>query len=323
MSTVRRGAVEVPTASPDRSGMSPLPTKPFRRNDLPRLGISRAQLRSGIADRSITQLLRGVYMSSAEPVTLEVRAAAALLAITDRHVLVDRTAAWIHGIDSFALPELDGLIPIDAYALRGAAPTKRGGIRSGERDLMPEDVLDIGGAKVTSPLRTALDLGCFLRRREAYAVLNEFARTYGISRSLLRLHVKRYRRRRGVVQLRELVELVDPRIESPRESWVRLAIHDANLPEPVAQHVVSIDGIAYRIDFAYRHARVAVEYDGEEHHSSTADREHDLRRRAAMEARGWRFIVVRSGDFSTGPLEAWTTTLRDCLKPAYTSLRAG
>ena len=45
----------------------------------------------------------------------------------------------------------------------------------------------------------------------------------------------RFRRRRGVVQLRELLELVDARIESARESWTWLEIHDAGLPLPEPQ----------------------------------------------------------------------------------------
>jgi len=46
----------------------------------------------------------------------------------------------------------------------------------------------------------------------------------------------RYGRRRGVAQLRELVPLADPRSESPRESWLRIEIHDAGLPIPNLQY---------------------------------------------------------------------------------------
>jgi hypothetical protein len=59
-------------------------------------------------------------------------------------------------------------------------------------------------------------------------------------------------RRRGVLQLRELVPLVDRRMESRREAWTPLAIHDAGLPLPEPQVWSEVDGVpTYRLDIAY------------------------------------------------------------------------
>ena len=55
-----------------------------------------------------------------------------------------------------------------------------------------------------------------------------------------------------MIQLRELIARVDTRAESARESWTRLAIHDAGLPRPTPQYWVLIDGHpTYRLDLAY------------------------------------------------------------------------
>lgn len=74
----------------------------------------------------------------------------------------------------------------------------------------------MAGVRVTTPLRTALDLGCLLRAREAIAALDAFARLHGIPTALLTAELPRFKRRRGVRQLRTLVPLVDGRAESAR-----------------------------------------------------------------------------------------------------------
>ena len=188
---------------------------------------------------------------------------------------------------------------------------------------MPEDVVTLNGLRVTTPLRTALDLGCCLRRREAYAVLNAIARAHGLSRDDYLRALGRYRRRRGVLQLRELTLLVDPRIESERESWVFLAICDAGLPLPEPQFWIDVDGVpTFRLDFAYPRLRVCVEYDGVEGHERTPEQaEHDEARRRWLRDHGWTVIVVRNGDFSRATLDPWLSELRGVLVPAYTNRR--
>ena len=95
----------------------------------------------------------------------------------------------------------------------------------------------------------------------------------------------RYRRRRGVIQLRQLVQLVDPRVESERESWVLLAIHDAGLPLPEPQYWIEIDGVpTYRLDFAYPRLRVCVEYDGDRRARADPGAEGAATRNAGMAA---------------------------------------
>ena len=139
--------------------------------------------------------------------------------------------------------------------------------------------MTIDRVAVTTPLRTALDLGCNLRRRDALAALDQFMGTHGLTREEYAAAAGRYFRRRGVVQLRQLIPLADPRAESPRESWTRLAIIDAGLPCPELQVWIEIDGVrSIRLDLAYPRHRIVVEYDGEELHDQTPEqREHDRR----------------------------------------------
>ncbi|HET8961976.1 endonuclease domain-containing protein, partial [Nocardioides sp.] len=117
--------------------------------------------------------------------------------------------------------------------------------------------------------------------------------------------------------LRELIPLADPRAESPAESWTRLALIDHGLPAPEAQYWIEIGGVpTFRLDLAYPHARVAVEYDGEEFHTSETDRQADLRRREWLERHGWTVIVVTKESFSGDALIAWISRVREALAEA-------
>jgi len=299
------------------------PHVPFTRASLDHLGATEPDLRRALRHGAVRTLLRGVFVAEPVPDSIELRAQAVAAVVKPHHVVTDRTAAWLHGIDTHVYAELDLAPPIETCALRGHEPSSRVGVDARTRDLRSEDVMVLHGVLVTTPLRTALDLGCCLRRREAFAVLNAFARLHGLSSQDYAVALRRYRRRRGVVQLRGLVPLVDPRLESQRESWVLLAIHDRDLPLPQPQHWVDVDGVpAYRLDFAYVRLRVSVEYDGHDAHQGTPEqREHDRARRAWLRANGWTVIVVRRGDFTGDALERWLRELGTALRPGYTNRR--
>jgi hypothetical protein len=299
------------------------PIRPFTTAGARELGFSDRQLGAAVRDGLLRRVLRGVYVRSDQPDTVEVRAACAALVIAPGSVVRDRTAAWIHGVDVFTNPEREVLAPIETCVGRFKTPTERSGIDGGTRDLAPADVMVIHGTAVTTPLRTALDLGCNLRRRDALAALDQFMRIHGLSREGLASAASRYFRRRGVVQLRQLIPLADPRAESVRESWTRLAIIDDGLPCPTPQFWIEIDGVpTYRLDLAYPLHRVVVEYDGEESHDRTPEqRKNDEERRGWLTRNGWTVIVVKRGDFTGTGLDRWLGELRAALRPTYSNRR--
>lgn len=273
-------------------------------------------------DRRLRRISHGVYVPATTPATLQERAKAIAAACGPGQVAVDRTAAWLHGIDVLGSAETQVETPLEFCAAPGAARIERPDVRGRHRTLHPSDLMELHGVTVTSPVRTALDLGCVLRRREALAALDAFARLHGVTMADLRVNLDRYRGRRGVIQLRELIEYVDPRAESPRESWTRLAIIDAGLPTPEPQIWIDIDGRpTYRLDLAYRLARIAVEYDGEGDHSTVEQRVRDERRRRDLRRLGWRVIVIRDGDFHPDRLDAWLGDVREALGQRYTTRR--
>jgi len=294
-----------------------LPRTPFTWPMARALGIPRHELARMVDVGEVRRVLRNVYVVDTVADSLEVRVAAAGLVISDWAVIRDRTAAWLWGVDTFEFRELEILPPIESCVRRGHTRTRRDEVRGGTRDLSDEDVVEMGSIAVTTPLRTALDLACHLRRGDALAALDGFMREHGLTHQQLRRELRRYFRRRGVVQARQLIALADPLAESPGESWTRMAMLDRGLPAPVLQHWVEDGGRRrYRLDMAYPKHRLAVEYDGRGFHTTPEQREHDRERRTWLEQQGWTVIVVTRDDFTPEAVDLWVLRIREALRLA-------
>lgn len=294
-----------------------IPGTPFTWAQMKMIGLSRHRLDAWVANGLVRRVLVGVYLRADVPDTPVNRARSAALVVSPFAVVCDRTAAWLLDVDTFEYRELEILPPLETYVLRGHARTNRPECAGGERDLQPRDVCVMDGLGVTTPLRTALDLGCKLSRRSALAALDGFMRVHGVTRGEMYAQLPRYFRRRGVVQLRRLIPIADPRAESPGESWTRLEIVDAGLPVPQPQLWVYEHGRpVFRVDLGYPRSRVVVEYDGREFHDSPEQRQHDRERRKWLAQRGWKVIVVDKDSFSPEALSAWLDELRMALRLA-------
>lgn len=271
-------------------------------------------MREMVRNSEVRQVHREVFVRADQEDDIGLRAAALALVAPEHVVMVDRTAAWLWHVDALHYAELDVMPPLETFSLRGHGRVRRTRASGGERDLLPVDVVTLNGVRVTTPVRTSLDLGCKLGRYEALGVMDCFARTHGVdSRQLSRL-LPRFRGRRGVVQARELTPLVDGRSESGGESFTRLVIRDDGLPMPEPQYVVKVDRwTTYRLDLAYPRLKICVEYDGEEFHSSAEQKAADEKRRTWLRDHGWKVIVVTKDDLSGPKREAWLQELREAI----------
>lgn len=291
------------------------PDGPFTLDEVDMVGIPRHRVYEGVTNRELSRVVRGVYVRAGTELGTLGRAAAASLVVSRHAVLCDRTAAWLHGVDVWRYAQLDVEPPLDCFVFRGKDPMSREECRGGSRDLIREDWDWIGRVRVTTPLRTAVDLACLLPRREALAAVDALMRVHELKPEDLQRLIRRYRRRRGVVQARQIVSLADPRAESSGESWTRLELIDRGLPVPELQYWVTVSGVpTYRLDLAYPHARIAIEYDGQRHHTSATDRAHDDARRAQLRRLGWHVVVVTKHSFTDEAARAWTQRVRELLK---------
>lgn len=273
------------------------------------LGWTRRRLQRAVDDGRVRRVLRGVYVDASVPDGTTLRAAAARLVLPTRMVVCDRSAAWLHGVDHWEPGALDVPPRLEVVA-RGGTRTRLAGTDCGLRSLATGDVMLLNEVPVTTPLRTAADLACLRGRLGAAAVLDQFARQHAVTPEDLRRITARFAGRRGVTQLRELGPDACALLESPAESWVRRLVVDHQLPMPTPQVEVQLPEGDFRLDLAYPRLRIAIEYDGEEHHSSPEDRERDRVRREALSRAGWIVIVVRKDELGGPGLEAWIRRLR-------------
>ncbi|GAA3543606.1 hypothetical protein [Nocardioides daeguensis] len=299
------------------------PRAAFHVRDAAEHGLTGTQIWRAAAAGLLIRVGSGTYRRFDTPDSVALRILAIRCSVAANQILVDRTAAWVHGVDVHTFGERDVLPDIETCSLRGHRATRRPELASRERDLKASDIVEIEGIRVTSPLRTALDLGCHLRRREAFAAMCMLARLHGLSGADLVRELPHFRRRRGVVQCRQLAPLLEPRVESHREAWVLLEILDEGLPAPEPQWWIEINGVpTYRLDLAYPSARVCVEYDGEEFHDLIDEqRELDEERRQWLRDNGWTVIVVKRGDFTGGARNRWLRALQAALAPTYSNRR--
>lgn len=98
--------------------------------------------------------------------------------------------------------------------------------------------------------------------------------------------------RRGVQRLRGALEWVRPRVESRRETYLRLMVVRAGFPEPDTNVPLPLRAgrKGARGDLVYLTWRVLVEYDGEQHRTDDAQYARDVERLDDLAADGWRVI---------------------------------
>jgi hypothetical protein len=292
-----------------------LPHHPMTASQLGELGYSRSDVRTMVEEGVLRRPLRGVYQSADVPDSPASRAACAALLLPPETIVCDMSAAWILGIGVDEPGVVERGVRLDVVAIDGRDRARRPELLSGKRTLAATDIIELDGVRLTSPLRTACDIACLRGRRRALAVLDQFCRAYDLTAKDFAAIMPRYRGRRGCRQLRELAGYADARSESPAESWTRLAIIDAGLPVPTPQVEVDLEGWGrVRLDLAYLHLKIAIEYDGAEFHGEDR-RAHDLARRAALRRAGWFVLVVRKEDLATG---TWLAELRAELRSRRT-----
>lgn len=273
---------------------TPFGSLPFTAVAAEQVGIGRDRLRRLVARRQVRRLLRGVFVDAAVPDSLEVRAYGLALVAPSGTVVCGRTAAWLWGVDALAMGAHRVLPRVELMVPAGMSASRRTGVLGSSSALPDTDVVLLGGALVTTPARTASDLARLLRRPDALASLDALLRLPGLRRDDVAAVLDRFAKHRGVVQARELLLLADPRAESPQESRTRLRCVDAGFPAPEPQIEV-FDGLGRfvaRLDMGWRWLLRALEFDGDEHHSTAQAQRWDRARREQVEQCGWRVVPV-------------------------------
>lgn len=160
------------------------------------------------------------------------------------------------------------------------------------------------GLRLSSPASTWAQLGTVLGEHDLVAVGDALVREPRRATdrpqlaSLAELRaVVSAGRRPGVRVLRRALERIRPRVDSRRETLLRLAIVDAGLPEPVPGFPVVVAGVEVaQVDLAYPDRLLALEYEGEHHLRDPDQWARDIRRYERLADAGWHVIRVTKDD---------------------------
>jgi hypothetical protein len=242
--------------------------------------LSRHQLRT-----RYRAVFPNVYLANGAVLSLERRISAAWLWSGGTATIVGAAAAALHG--SKWIPDN---VPIELNQSNTRPPpgvlTRRDALADCETQVMD-------GRRVTTPERTAFDIGRRGAIRSAVVRLDALARATGFKvEDVLRI-AKCHPHTPGLRRLETALELVDPGSQSPRESYLRLLLIDAGLPRPQTQiPVLDADGIPVaHIDLGWEEYLVGVEYEGDQHQTDRRRYVYDIQRLETLERMGW--IIVR------------------------------
>lgn len=160
------------------------------------------------------------------------------------------------------------------------------------------EIMTVHGLRVTSPARTAFDLGRHLTRDMAVTRLDALMNAKPFAVEDVELIAKVHPGRRWLTRLNSALPLVDGGAESPKETWLRLLFADAGLPAPTTQFVVRTESGRYvrRIDMAWEKFKVGAEYDGQQHLTERAQYAKDVWANRELRRLNWHLVHVIKED---------------------------
>lgn len=244
--------------------------RPFTHAQARSEGITPRQLGLWVTQGLLIHPMRGVFHAAQLPDGLELRIECLRLVVPDDAVVTDRTAGWLYRApmvlapgDHLRVPQVDLRLG-PGNRLRNPLST------SGERTFRPGEVVEFDGLLVTSRLRTTIDLGMSLPRRQAFAGMCAMSRVADFERDELEFELREHGRfagYRGVRKARGLAPYVDPRFGSAAECALALEWKDAGgLPDFVPQHPVAGPRGMFYLDLAVPALKYGVEYNGPRWH---------------------------------------------------------
>jgi very-short-patch-repair endonuclease len=258
-------------------------------------GLTRAQL----LGKRWRRIGPGVYAPRDVIDRTLVRLRAAWLRLPEAAVFSGRTAAHLHGLDAQCSV-------IEATLSPSSRISRRAGLTIRRCRLEPNEIVRRQGFRVTSPLRTVVDVASRSDLVEAVVILDA-----ALHKRLIRIEqIEPRPGDRGVGTLRRAIELAEPATESPMETRLRMVLVLGGLPRPEVQaRIRGASGFIGRADLYYPGPRVVMEYDGATHRDSVAA---DNRRQNRLVEAGYRVLRFTAADVF-GQASAVVATVRQAL----------
>lgn len=160
--------------------------------------------------------------------------------------------------------------------------------------LAPQEIQIGDGMRLTTPARTALDIGRLLSQDRAVPILDALMNVTGLDRAEVWEPADRHRGMRGVQQARMSVALADGGAETPLQSRVRLALHSM-CEWPIRTQIPFYDdwGLVFtRAAMGWPRLKIAVECDEPVGAADAEYRTWMLRHTETLENLGWDLVWV-------------------------------
>jgi hypothetical protein len=222
--------------------------------------LSRYELR-----RFYRPIMPNIYLDKRFQPSFRQRIVAAHLWAQCEAVVSGLSASALHGAKW-----IDDDTPVELVWSNARCPD---GVITRKELLLDNEVQRLSGLVVTTPARTAFDLGRRGPLDESVARLDALARATRLATQDVRAVAACHPHTRGLRQLEQALGLVDAGAESPRETWLRLKLIRDGYPRPETQiPVLSCDGLRhYYLDMGWRDLMLAVEYEGDHHRTDRCD----------------------------------------------------
>ncbi|RKR72951.1 hypothetical protein C8E83_0033 [Frondihabitans australicus] len=190
---------------------------------------------------------------------LRVRAAA--LKVEPRHVASHASALAVHGLTSLhAWPRAVHLTDPD-----GGRGQSRTGLVKHAGPLDETEIESIDGIRVTSPMRTCLDLAVTAPFEITVASVDQYLRSERISHGQLMAAFERSPIDRGRALAERALRFANDLSDSAGESWCRCILHDLGAPTPIQQKEFrDARGRIAFVDLWFESCGVIVEFDGDQ-----------------------------------------------------------
>ena len=264
------------------------PGRPFTLEMGLAAGLSRRQI-NGPAFRRVH---RGIYVDATTPDNTVTRARGAKLGLPDDAVFSHWTA-WRLWVPS--APTTSAI-----HASFGRNAFTQMDCVDVHRFTYPVDAVFRHGLPITSAEQTFVHMAVLLDLVDLVGLGDSLVRRSGVTPGQLRRWAREWEGHGGR-RAREAARFVRERVDSLPESRLRMLLVLADLPEPVVNHSVVVDGVErYRLDLAYVDHMVAIEYDGR-WHDRPDQRAKDEVRRAELRQMGWTVIVVKADGLFVDP----------------------
>jgi very-short-patch-repair endonuclease len=253
-------------------------------------------------------VMPNVYLDKRAQPSLQDRTCAAWLWSRRRGVVAGLAAAALHGARW-----VDDDVPVELIYCNARAPQ---GVVTRNELLFEEETQRLDGLSVTTPERTAFDLGRRDRIERAVERLDSLSRATDFKVPAVAELAAKHGHARGLRQLEAALDLVDAGAESPRETALRLLLIGAGYPRPRTQiPVLSPDGYRqYYLDMGWEDLMLAMEYDGDHHRLDRARFAYEIERAEDINAVGWLVIRVaarsRRADVLRRVARAWDVRTR-------------